>query len=537
VTTILAALIVLVALVAPDRITRLTPGAFVRIPIEGLLGIVVLLVVPVRARRVVAVLGGVAIGLLAVLKVLDMGFYAVLVRPFDPVLDWALLGDGVSFLSDSIGRAGAIGVAVLAGVLVVAVLVAVTLSVVRLTRLMVRHYTITSRTVAAFAAAWVACGLLGVQIVPGVPVAAESNAILAYNKARQVRTSLHDMQTFTAQAGVDPFHNTPADQLLTGLRGKDVIFTFIESYGRTAVQNPQVDAVLDAGTRQLNAAGFASRSGWLTSPTTTGASWLAHSTLLSGLWINNQERYRNLVSSDRLTLTSAFRRANWRTVGVEPGVTQAWPEGVFYGYDRVYDSHNIGYRGPKFSWATMPDQYALSAFQHSEYSTPNRGPLMAEITLVSSHSPWAPIPHMIDWNAVGDGSVFNAIEKAAAQPNAVWRDTNRVRAEYARSVEYSVSSLVSYVETYGKDNLVLVFLGDHQPAPVIVGPGASWDVPITIVAHDPAVLDRISGWGWQDGLKPGPQTPVWKMDSFRDRFLTAFGPKGGSTPTSSPPAR
>ena len=83
-----------------------------------------------------------------------------------------------------------------------------------------------------------------------------------------------------------------------------------------------------------------------------GGSWLAHATLLSGLWIDNQQRYRTLVSSDRLTLTSAFQRAGWRTVGVEPAITGAWPEGEFYGYDRVYDSRNLGYRGPRFSYAT-----------------------------------------------------------------------------------------------------------------------------------------------------------------------------------------
>ena len=49
------------------------------------------------------------------------------------------------------------------------------------------------------------------------------------------------------------------------------------------------------------------------------------------------------------------------------------------------------------------------------------------------------------------------------------------------------------------------------------------DVPITIVAHDQAVLDKVSSWGWTPGLKPGPQAPVWPMSAFRDRFLTAFG--------------
>ena len=71
---------------------------------------------------------------------------------------------------------------------------------------------------------------------------------------------------------------------------------------------------------------------------------------------------------------------------------------------------------------------------------------------------------------------------------------------------------------------MFIFLGDHQPAAVVTGENASHDVPITIITRDRAVLDRISGWGWQDGLKPGPQAPVWRMDTFRDRFLTAFGP-------------
>ena len=73
------------------------------------------------------------------------------------------------------------------------------------------------------------------------------------------------------------------------------------------------------------------------------------------------------------------------------------------------------------------------------------------------------------------------------------------------------------------DNLVLVVLGDHQPAAVVSGEGASHDVPISVVAKDPAVLDRIGGWGWQTGLRPGATAPVWPMDAFRNRFFTAFG--------------
>jgi hypothetical protein len=240
------------------------------------------------------------------------------------------------------------------------------------------------------------------------------------------------------------------------------------------------------------------------------------------LWIDNQQRFRTVVSSDRLTLGKAFQRAKWPTVGVAPGVTRAWPEGTFYGYDRIYDARNVGYRGPGFGWATMPDQYTLASFERSEHGKPGRPPLMAEIPLISSHWPWAPIPKLIGWNEVGDGSVFTAIANEGESREAVWKNSARVRTEYRRSIEYSLNTLISYVETYGDDNLVLVFLGDHQPMRIVTGPGASYDVPITIVAHDRAVMDRTAAWGWQDGLKPGPQAPVWRMDSFRDRFLTAF---------------
>jgi len=175
-----------------------------------------------------------------------------------------------------------------------------------------------------------------------------------------------------------------------------------------------------------------------------------------------------------------------------------------------------------FSWSPMPDQYTLAAYQRTERSRTGRPPQMAEIVLTSSHVPWTPVPQLRDWSALGDGTENDAAIQATDPPDVVWQDPNRVRAGYRDAIVYSLNSLISYVERYGNDNLVLVFLGDHQPSPVITGQGASRDVPITIVARDRAVLDRISGWGWQDGLRPGPQAPAWRMDAFRDRFLTAF---------------
>jgi hypothetical protein len=164
----------------------------------------------------------------------------------------------------------------------------------------------------------------------------------------------------------------------------------------------------------------------------------------------------------------------------------------------------------------MPDQYTFLALRRRELAKRQRPPLFAEVDLISSHAPWTRIPRLIDWADVGDGSIFDRIP-ADKVPGGV-------RAAYGRSIEYSLRSLFSFVQRYGDDDTVLVVLGDHQPATVVTGQGAGHDVPISVIAHDPKVMDRIAGWRWQEGMLPSPQAPVWPMAAFRDRFLTAFGP-------------
>ncbi|MFE3550309.1 sulfatase [Streptomyces kronopolitis] len=537
-TTVLAGALVLAALLLPNDPARLTPAEFLRIPVEGIAGAALLLVLPRTVRRVAAVLAGTVLALLAVLDFLDIGFIEALGRGFNVVFDWPLLGDGASFLQDSIGRAGALGVEIAAVVLVLALLVLTALAVVRLSNLMARHRAAAAGTTLVLGSAWVLCAALGLQVA-GAPVASRSTSDLVQARMDGVSATLKDEREFARVAASDPYGNTPGSKLLTGLRGKDVIFTFIESYGRSAVQDrlmaPGVDEVLAKGTERLRAAGYSARSGWLTSATYGGSSWLGHSTFLSGLWIDNQQRYRTVTAGDHLSLTKAFQRTGaWRTVGIMPGVTKGWPEAKFYGLDHVYDSRELGYRGPKFSWSTMPDQYSLSAFQRLEHGRPHDKPLMSEIILTSSHNPWAPLPKTLPWNKVGDGSVYRSIEKAGKNPVDVWQQTDRVRTEYGKSIQYSLNSLISYVEKYGNKNTVLVFLGDHQPVAKVSGDHASRDVPVALVAHDPDVLKRISDWHWTPSLNPGHRAPVWRMDTFRDRFLKAYGPHpGASAPAAS----
>ncbi|SFF39276.1 sulfatase-like hydrolase/transferase [Streptomyces mirabilis] len=527
-TTAVALAVVVVALLMPTQADKFRLAAFVRLPVEAIFGAALLIVLPRKPRIAVAVFAGLGLGALTVVNFLDIGFNEYLGRGFNVVLDWSLFSDAQGYLQDTFGEGGALGIAALAVTLVIAVLALTTMSVIRLGNLAARNTETATRTTLVLAIAWVTCAALGVQYAEGVPIASEHTMQALQFKAEQVRRTLRDEAEFAKIAKKDDFANTPPDQLLTGLRGKDMMITFIESYGRSAIEDPVmapgVDATLTAENKKLTDAGFAAKSGWLTSATYGGSSWLGHSTFMSGLWISNQQRYRTVTAGERLTLPGAFKKTGaWDTVGVMPGIQKAWPEQKFYGIDKLYDSHKLGYKGPKFSWSTMPDQYALTAFERLVHSKKHDKPLMSTIILTSSHQPWAPIPELVPQDQVGDGSIYNAIEKAGKRPADIITDSTKSKQEYGKSIQYSVSSLINYLVKYGNKNTVLIFLGDHQPIARVSGNHASRDVPVSIVAKDPKVLDKIADWNWADGLQPKQDTPVWKMNAFRDRFLTAYG--------------
>src|SRR4029079_12240047 len=98
-----------------------------------------------------------------------MGFFAVLDRPFDPVLDWPFFSSGLVFVSNSFGRAAAFGVVAVAAALAraatvwgvavaaalaVGTLVLAPLAAGRVGRLLARHRPVATRVTAGLAVVW-----------------------------------------------------------------------------------------------------------------------------------------------------------------------------------------------------------------------------------------------------------------------------------------------------------------------------------------------------------------------------------------------
>jgi phosphatidylglycerophosphate synthase len=513
-------------LLLPDQTWQFSWGAFTRIPIELLVLVALALVLPPLPRRIVAIIAGILFGVLILFKFLNMAYYDLVNRAFNPVTDWSEISQAKGVIQSAIGASLTNVVFVLLMIALALLVGAITVAAVHLTALAARHRRGARRGVGALAAIWVLSAGLSLQLIPGSAIASASETGFAATQVRATQAALADPRVF-GQAIHSPDHEAaiPAADLLTGLRGKDVLLVFVESYGQVAVQgtsfSPGVDAVLRKQQSMLTAAGWSTESAWMGSPTAGGVSWLAHSTLQSGLWVNSQQRYDELIASQRFTLSDAFNKAGWHTVADDPEDT-TWPPGTtFYHYAQVYNRQNVGYKGPDFSYSAMPDQYMYAEFQRLEL-TPGHQPVFAEIDTTSSHTPWVPQPSMVPWNQVGNGSVFDSQRGTAAEVARVWSNTNTVRQYFGQSIQYSMTALTSWVTELNDPNLVLFLVGDEQPHSTVSGPDPDNYVPISIVTRSSSVLKQMSSWHWQTGLLPNDSAPFEEMDAFRNQFLNAF---------------
>ncbi|QIM22125.1 CDP-alcohol phosphatidyltransferase family protein [Phycicoccus sp. HDW14] len=274
--SVLALAVTWAALVAPAALG--TSGSVVRwswaatgIPLEAVLLVLLALALPRRAGRAVALVGGLCCGLLLVLLALDTGFPLVLDRPFDVLGDWSYLGSAVGVVADTHGSVVAGLVAAGSVLAAVGVVVAVGLAFRRLASDVARRRSAATPLVVAVTSVALVSGGVVTTSGPHRPLVSAPTATYLADRAEAVRAALADPAAFGRVLADDPRAATPTDRLLAGLRGHDVVVVFVESYGRVALDDPSMSRVvapaLVDGERDLSAAGYSVRSGWLTSPT------------------------------------------------------------------------------------------------------------------------------------------------------------------------------------------------------------------------------------------------------------------------------
>ena len=311
---------------------------------------------------------------------------------------------------------------------------------------------------------------------------------------------------------------------LAKLDGSDVYVFFIESYGHTVFGDSRHSALiipyLEDAEDRLVGKSYRTCSNFLTSPAYGGSSWLTHGALASGVAINGQLHYDLLLTSPVQPMAEYFNRAGYRTISVMPGTIWPWPSGEFYKYKKKYYAPDFGYRGRKFGWAPMTDQYVLDAIYRAEIQNRSE-PLFIEFVLISSHAPFNEMPRYIaDWSKIGDGAIYQRLEPIRFP--VIWPELKNASEAYVTSIIYDWQVLVGFMERTAANDQIIIILGDHQPNLKITGENQPWSVPVHIISRNPSFVKPFISRGYIPGLIPSQPLPHPGVESLLWALLEDF---------------
>ena len=526
---LVAAAILYLVLIQPNHPDAMTWGALLAFPLEWpaiLLGLMAF-----GASRAGQVVRGVLVTvlvLIAVLKAADFAMFSALSRGFNPVSDLALVEAGARLLTGTVGPVLAV-VALVAAVVVICAVSALlwwstgVWAAMGSRKLLFKGLTGSAALLSSGVAAAEIGDTLGQWSLPADIPGSAFSARVGIERIEMVRSTLIDLREFSKAAANDPF--VGIDGMLNAI-DRDVIVVFVESYGRTSLDTPLFSDLhrktLERGQEDLASRGLSMASGFLASPTRGGQSWLAHATLANGLWVNDQSRYGAVLASNRKTLFHFAADAGFHTAAVMPQITLDWPESVVMGFKTILAASDLGYEGLSFNWVTMPDQFTFAAMDRLlRTERVDDMPFFIQVATGSSHAPWVPVPDLVAWDDIGDGSIFDPMALAGEPPDVVWRDRDRVRAQYRLAIDYALQVVLSYAALHAENPPLLIVMGDHQAAGFVALDERS-DVPIHVIGPDDLVNRATRDWGLTKGLIPSNNAPVVPMNQMRDRILQSF---------------
>ncbi len=318
---------------------------------------------------------------------------------------------------------------------------------------------------------------------------------------------------------------------LPGLRDRDIHVFVIEAYGYASTYRPELTEHLDPYRYRLEealqSAGYDIVTQYLQSPVAGGYSWLADATFLTGQWINSQERFLQLYDAQVPSLGGMLHDAGYYTFTVRPGtVHEPWPEGWdLFRFEESMIAYGGGfaYRGPRFSYVSVPDQYAIwKGHQRVQEltaagSTASEQPLFVHYQLVSSHTPFNRIPPFIErWEDLDGGEIYNERAGEIQYFDNTWTGGTELIEGYTASIQYVFTVLTDYVERvmeHSRDPIIVIF-GDHEPQRPIRSAQSVLSVPVHVASRDGQLLRCLGEHGYDAGIKPDQPPPHDRLSTF-----------------------
>ena len=361
------------------------------------------------------------------------------------------------------------------------------------------------KQLAVAAAAWIALGAVSIPL--GGPIRmAGAKVADNYRASVAVRRRLGPLR------GAAPDDRYQSLMKVRLAKRPSFYLLMIEAYGEVLAtwdMAPAYKALMARVGERLTAAGYTMRTAYSSAPVHGGRSWLSIATVQSGIFIDEPESFAAFESASRRipTLIQFFRNQGYHTASLEPG-TKTRPglsDYDLYGHDRRVDGMTIDYRGRRYGFGEIPDQYSLRYF-HERDLLPE--PRYAWYMAVTTHYPWSDdwLPPFVHDIATLNGPNPPVADDAGWPPlpgvDAIASD---MRRNYFKSVEYEWRALTDFLASDPSKDLIVIVLGDHQPRLESNSPGAvTFRSPVHVIARDPGFVDRFAELGFQPGMYADP---------------------------------
>ncbi len=344
---------------------------------------------------------------------------------------------------------------------------------------------------------------------------------LQKNVALSLKTQ-HDVASFD-DSTVRRIYDYAGYQLETK---PDIYVIFIESYGSVLYKRthfrPPYTALLSELDETLHNAGWQTTTAMSESPTWGGGSWLAYTSLLFGLRIDNHPQYLSLRNKYQVdsypslgnTLQQQGYHYVWLSALDENLADIAWARYTrLLGVDELIRNEDMQYIGPRYGWGPAPpDQWVLNwATEAIEARTDD--PLLLFTITQNSHYPWTPHPTLAgDWRTLNQP----APEAEFVDPDTI--SPEAMRRNYMNAVDYQLRMLTQFILDNGDENSLFVLVGDHQP-PAVSRRADGWSTPLHIISKDAALIDSFAGYGFVPGLQVTNLEPSLRHEGFYSLFM------------------
>jgi phosphoglycerol transferase MdoB-like AlkP superfamily enzyme len=322
----------------------------------------------------------------------------------------------------------------------------------------------------------------------------------------------------------------------------DIYLIFIESYGSVLYKRTDYHKAYTALLAELEdkfaEAGWHTRSTLSESPTWGGGSWLAYTSLLLGLRIDNHPQYLSLLNKYQVErypglghyLQSQGYYYAWVSSIANELDDQLWSKYIrFTGVDAWLRHSDLNYSGPEYGWGPAPpDQYVLPYADQLLQARTDQ-PLFFVTLTQNSHYPWTPLPTLVeDWRTLAE------VEAQPMAPPQEDVERSVKRQNYLRAIEYQLRMLTDFILNTDNEESLFILVGDHQP-PQVSRRSDGWATPVHLISRNGALVDSFAEYGFTPGLTVQSLEPSLHHEGFYSLFVRVLQSRYGADRIALPP--